>query len=147
MVFLGGAPAAIMITIFSGCCAGATPGRTSDQPRTYSWFPLIGGLAFHAVTDATGITASDGVFYLLVLGVFALSLLTNFSLIAGYTCYEERTSFASLARKMLFPVLSSEVAAATMAVGIAYLYHSVGIAAIALFGIVLFTFQYLLGSC
>ena len=33
-----------------------------------------------------------------------------------------------------------------MAVGVAYLYHRVGIAAIALFGIVLFTFQYLLGQ-
>ena len=149
MVFLGGAPAAAIgvITIFCGWL------RWRDTWKnflinlvTYSWFPLIGGLAFHAVTDATAIDASDGVFYLLVLGVFALSLLTNFSLIAGYTCYEERTSFAALARKMLFPVLSSEVAAATMAVGIAYLYHSVGIAAIALFGIVLFTFQYLLGQ-
>ena len=33
-----------------------------------------------------------------------------------------------------------------LAVGVAYLYHRVGLAAIALFGIVLFTFQYLLGQ-
>ena len=33
-----------------------------------------------------------------------------------------------------------------MAVGVAFLYHRIGIAAIALFGIVLFTFQYLLGQ-
>jgi len=82
----------------------------------------------------------------LVLGVFALSLLTNFTLIAGYACYEERSSFIVKAGKLLFPVVSSEVAAATMAVGVAYLYHRIGIAAIALFGIVLFTFQYLLGQ-
>ena len=46
----------------------------------------------------------------------------------------------------LIPVLPSEVAAALMAVGVAYLYHEVGIAAIALFGVVLVTFQYLLGQ-
>jgi putative nucleotidyltransferase with HDIG domain len=46
----------------------------------------------------------------------------------------------------VLPVLSSEVAAATMAVGIAYLYHRVGMAAVAFFAIVLFTFQYLLGQ-
>jgi len=43
-------------------------------------------------------------------------------------------------------VLPSELAAALLAVGIAYLYEKVGIAAIALFGLVLFTFQYLLGQ-
>jgi putative nucleotidyltransferase with HDIG domain len=51
-----------------------------------------------------------------------------------------------LIRKLVVPVLPSELAAALLAVGIAYLYKSVGLAAIALFGIVLFTFQYLLGK-
>jgi putative nucleotidyltransferase with HDIG domain len=51
-----------------------------------------------------------------------------------------------LIRKLVIPVLPSELAAALLAVGIAYLYVSVGLAAIALFGIVLFIFQYLLGQ-
>ena len=46
----------------------------------------------------------------------------------------------------MIPVLSSEVFAALLAVGVTYLYIHVGLAAIALFGIVLFTFQYLLGQ-
>ena len=46
----------------------------------------------------------------------------------------------------MVPVLSSEVFAALLAVGVTYLYIHVGLAAIALFGVVLFTFQRLLGQ-
>jgi putative nucleotidyltransferase with HDIG domain len=51
-----------------------------------------------------------------------------------------------MVRKLVIPVLPSELAAALLAAGIAYLYDQVGLAAIALFGVVLFTFQYLLGQ-
>jgi putative nucleotidyltransferase with HDIG domain len=149
MVFMGGAPAAVIgvVTITFGWV------RWRDNWRdllinlvTYAWFPLIGGLAFAATRDAAGLTADDGLFYVMVLGVFTLSLLINFTMIAGYACYEERSSFVAKAAKVLFPVFASEVAAATLAVGVAFLYHRIGIAAIAFFGIVLFTFQYLLGQ-
>ena len=149
MVFMGGPPAAVIgvVTITFGWV------RWRDNWRdllinlvTYAWFPLIGGWAFAAARDATGLTPDDGLFYVMVLGVFALSLLLNFTMIAGYACYEERSSFVTKAAKLLFPVFASEVAAATLAVGVAFLYHRIGIAAIALFGIVLFTFQHLLGQ-
>ncbi|MGH2980005.1 MAG: HD-GYP domain-containing protein [Solirubrobacterales bacterium] len=149
MVFMGGPPAAVIgvVTITFGWL------RWRDSWRdllinlvTYAWFPLIGGLAFAAARDGTGLSPDDGLFYVMVLGVFALSLLMNFTMIAGYACYEERSSFLAKAAKLLFPVFASELAAATMAVGVAFLYHRIGIAAIALFGIVLFTFQYLLGQ-
>jgi putative nucleotidyltransferase with HDIG domain len=67
-------------------------------------------------------------------------------MIAGYSCYVERAPLLPKARRILPPVLPSELSAALLAVGIAYLYHRIGIAAIALFAIVLFTFQYLLGQ-
>ena len=67
-------------------------------------------------------------------------------MIAGYTCYLERSSFATKVRTALIPLLPSELAAAMMAVGVAYIYHRSGIAGVALFGIVLVTFQYLLGA-
>lgn len=149
MVFMGGTPAAVigLVTISVGWV------RWRDKFTdllinlvTYAWFPLIGGLAFAGAIDATGLTADDGLFYVLVLAVFGLSLLINFTLIAGYTCYEERSSFLAKAAKLLFPVFASELAAASMAVGVAFLYHRIGIAAILLFGIVLFTYQYLLGQ-
>jgi hypothetical protein len=109
MVFMGGTPAAVIgvVTITVGWL------RWRDNPHdllinlvTYAWFPLVGGLAFAAARDATGLTPDNGPFYLLVLGVFALSLLLNFTLIAGYSCYEERSSFLAKTAKVLFPVFA-----------------------------------------
>jgi putative nucleotidyltransferase with HDIG domain len=149
MVFLGGSPAAVIgvITIAIGWF------RWHDKPHdllnnlvAYAWFPLLGGLVFHAVTDGTGLGRQDGLFYLLVFGIFMLALAVNFLIIAVHLCYLERSSLLGKVRKLVIPVLPSELAAALLAVGIAYLYVKVGIASIALFGLVLFTFQYLLGQ-
>ena len=46
----------------------------------------------------------------------------------------------------LIPLLPSELAAALMAVGVAFIYHRSASPAVALFGVVLVTFQYLLGA-
>jgi putative nucleotidyltransferase with HDIG domain len=149
MVFLGGTPAALIgvATIAVGWL------RWHDAPHyflnnllTYATFPLVGGIAFHAVVSASQLTAGDTGFYVLVFGVFVVALLVNFSMIASYATYIERGSFFGKARTALYPVLASELAAALMAVGVAFIYHQVGIAAIALFGIVLVTFQHLLGQ-
>ena len=67
-------------------------------------------------------------------------------MIGAYTCYLERSSFAEKVRTALIPLLPSEMAAALMAVGVAFLYVQIGLAGVALFGIVLVTFQYLLGA-
>ena len=79
-------------------------------------------------------------------GVFVLALALNFLIIAFNTRYEEGTTILALVRKLVVPVLSSELFAALLAVGVAYLYTAVGLAAIGLFGAVLFTFQHLLGQ-
>ena len=67
-------------------------------------------------------------------------------MIAGYTCYLERSSFIDKLRTVLIPLLPSELAAALMAVGVAFIYDQIGLAGVALFGVVLVTFQYLLGA-
>jgi putative nucleotidyltransferase with HDIG domain len=149
MVFLGGTPACLIgvATILVGWLKWRDAKfDLLNNLVAYAWFPLIGGLVFSEAAGALGLGPADGSFYLLVLGVFVLALALNFLIIALYTCAVERTTLRTLVRQLVLPVVSSEVAAATMAVGIAYLYHRVGIAAIALFGIVLFTFQYLLGQ-
>jgi putative nucleotidyltransferase with HDIG domain len=149
MVFLGGAPAAAIgvLTIFAGWL------RWRDEPHdllnnvvTYATFPFVGGVAFHGTTDGFGITADDPSFYVLVFGVFLLALAVNFSMTAAYTCYLERSSFIAKVRDALIPLLPSELAAAMMAVGVAFIYNEIGLAGVALFGIVLVTFQYLLGA-
>jgi putative nucleotidyltransferase with HDIG domain len=148
MVFLGGAPAALIgvITILAGWA------RWRDEAHyllnnllTYAVFPLAGGIAFHEVTEAAGISSSDASFYLLVFALFQFALAINFVLVAGYRAYVERVSFASKLQ-VLPPVLPSEFASAMLAVGVAFIYNEIGIASIALFGVVLVTFQYLLGQ-
>jgi putative nucleotidyltransferase with HDIG domain len=150
IVLLGGPPAAVIgiVTIIVGTLVNQ---RTAfhfflNNLVTYAIFPLATGLAFHWVVEMGDVSHSDTVFYCLVFGAFLFALAINFTLIAGYGCYLERSSFLQKARTALVPLLPSELAAALMAVGVAYLYIHVGLTGIALFGVVLVTFQYLLGA-
>jgi putative nucleotidyltransferase with HDIG domain len=148
MVFLGGTPAALIgvVTILVGWL------RWRDEPHylannvlTYALFPLLGGVLFRFVLEQTGVTQADSSFYLLVFALFQVSLALNFVFTAGYRAYIERASFSSQLA-VLPPVLPSEFASAMLAVAVAFIYHVIGISAIALFGVVLVTFQYLLGQ-
>jgi putative nucleotidyltransferase with HDIG domain len=149
MVFLGGTAAAVIgvLTNLVGWLF-----RWRDEPHyllnnlvAYAIFPLVAGVAFHAVVDATGLTASDPVFYLLIFALFQFALALNFLLIAAYHVYVGRATFGEQVR-VLPAVMPSEFASAMLAVAVAFIYHVIGIAAIALFGVVLITFQYLLGQ-
>ncbi len=149
MVFLGGAPAALIgvVTIFVGWLRWRDEWHyLLNNVLTYAAFPVATGIAFHSVITGSSITDTQPVFYALVFAVFLLALAINFTMIASYACYLERSSFLLKVRTALIPLLPSELAAALMAVGIAYLYLHVGLAGIALFGVVLVTFQYLLGA-
>jgi putative nucleotidyltransferase with HDIG domain len=148
MVFLGGTPAALIgvATILTGWL------RWHDELHyllnnvlTYAVFPLAGGIAFHEGVSALGLTDSDPYFYLCVFALFQFVLAINFLMIAWYGCYIERVKFTAKLR-VLPPVLPSEFASAMLAVAVAFIYHVIGISAIALFGVVLVTFQYLLGQ-
>jgi putative nucleotidyltransferase with HDIG domain len=149
MVFLGGTPAALIGVI--SLLAGWLRFRESWNDLlvnllTYMTFPLVVGIAFHETLNQTGITGDEPAFYVLVFGAFLAALALNFSMIAAYTCYLERSSFIEKVRTALFPLLPSELAAALMAVGITFIYNQIGLAGVALFGIVLIIFQYLLGA-
>ena len=149
MVFLGGAPASLIGVATIG--VGWLRWRDEPEPLlnnlvAYAWFPLIGGLVFTEVSQAMSLGERDGFFYLLTFVVFVLALALNFMIIALRIRYIEGTGLIQLVRKLVVPVLSSEVFAALLAVGVSFLYIHVGLAAIVLFGAVLFTFQRLLGQ-
>ncbi|MBW8060801.1 MAG: hypothetical protein FVQ78_10935, partial [Solirubrobacterales bacterium] len=149
MVFLGGTPAALIgvMTIFTGWLRWRDEWHyLLNNVLTYATFPLLTGIAFHSVATSGSITQAKPAFYALVFAVFLVALTINFTMIASYACYLDRSSFLLKVRTALIPLLPSELAAALMAVGIAYLYVQVGFAAVALFGVVLVTFQYLLGA-
>jgi putative nucleotidyltransferase with HDIG domain len=148
MVFLGGTPAAVIgvLTILAGWLRWRDEGHyLLNNLLTYATFPLVSGILFHEIVDGR-IAENDASFYALIFGVFLVALAINFTMIASYSCYLDRSSFFGKVRTALFPLLPSELAAALMAVGVAYLYVQVGLAGVALFGVVLVTFQYLLGA-
>ncbi len=149
MVFLGGAPAALIgvLTILAGWLRWRDAGHyLLNNILTYATFPLVSGFAFHEIVVSSRISEDDAAFYALIFAVFLVALAINFTMIASYSCYLDRSSFFNKVRTALIPLLPSELAAALMAVGVAYLYVQVGLAGVALFGVVLVTFQYLLGA-
>ena len=149
IVFLGEAPAAVIgvITIAAGWLRTryAAPDLLINLV-TYAWFPLISGIAFHEVVEATGVVDNDPSFYLLILGLFVLALVIDFVAIAGYSSYVEGTKLGPKFKRALLPLLPSELASALLALGGAYAYVKLGTPAVGLFGVVLITFQYLIGA-
>jgi putative nucleotidyltransferase with HDIG domain len=148
MVFLGGSVAALIgvATILVGWLRWREPPSwLLSNVVTYAWFPLLGGIAFHASADALGLGTSDAGFYALVFALFAVALVTNFAMLALFTRAITGRPLGEQTRAVLFPGIPSELPIALLAVGVAYLYAHVGLEAIALFGVVLFSFQSLLG--
>jgi putative nucleotidyltransferase with HDIG domain len=149
MVLLGGTPAALigLISILAGWLRFRE--GLHDllvNALTFMAFPLVVGVSFHELLDSSGVIPSDPAFYVFVFGAFVAALAINFSMIGAYTYYLERSSFIEKLRTVLIPLLPSELAAALMAVGVAFIYYEIGLAGVAMFGIVLVTFQYLLGA-
>jgi putative nucleotidyltransferase with HDIG domain len=149
VVFLGEAPAALIgvLTIL----AGWTRWRyTRDDLLinlvTYAWFPLLSGLAFHEIVDATGVSDTEPGFYLLIVALFAVALLLDFTMIAAYSSYAEGSRLGPKYRRSLVPLLPSEVASALLAIAIAYVYVRLGTPSVALFGVVIIAFQLLIGA-
>ena len=127
-VFLGEAPAALIgvVTIGAGWLRFRyAPNVLLINLVTYAWFPLLSGLAFTAALQGAGVGRTDGLFYLFVFGLFTVALAINFTLIAGYFCYVDRTSLWAKVRRGLAPLLPSELASALLAVGVAFLYVAV----------------------
>ena len=113
---------------------------------TYAWFPLLTGAAFHAAVDELALGPEDASFYLLVFALFVFALALDFLTIAAYTSYVEQSSLVARIRRSFLPILPSELAAALLTIAITFAYDQVGLPAVAMFGIVLLTFQYLLGE-
>jgi putative nucleotidyltransferase with HDIG domain len=113
---------------------------------TYAWFPLIAGITFHEAVDAWTISETEPAFYFLVLALFVLALVINFVVIGAYTAWEEGGRFATKFRRVLVPILPSELVSALLTVAIAAAYVEVGTWALATFGVVVVLFQYLIGA-
>lgn len=153
MVFLHGTPAAL-IGVLTICVVWLRERKQLQLPAhyflnnllTYATFSFAGGLAFWEIQQALSLTPSDIGFYLLICGVFLATLVMNFVMIVSYKAYVSGDTSISTFGMPLLLLIQSEAAAVLLAMGVAYLYHQVGVVGIALFAIVLVTVQHLLGQ-
>ncbi len=149
MVLLGGAPAAAMGTVTMA--VGWLRRREAahyllSNLVTYAWFPLIGGLFFHAAVGITGVGPLAIAYYLAVFATFVVALGVNFILVAGYQCFLDGSSFVQKTHDVLMPVLSAELFSALLTMAAVYVAVQLGTMGLVLFGVVLIIFQYLIGE-
>ncbi len=150
-VVLGGGPAATVgvLSIAVGWLRTREEGHhLRSNLANYAWFPLIAGLAFHAAVQLThdNVRSPPANYYLLVFGAFVLALVLNFVGAAGYAAYIDGGSLRLKAKQALVPILPSELFSALLTVAAVYVAVKLQTIGIALFGIVLVVFQYLVGA-
>ncbi len=148
-VLLGGGPAALIgaVTIgFVWLRSREAPHYLRNNLVTYIWFPLVGGLVFHGLTELTGADPHAVAYYLSVFAAFVVALGFNFLGVAGYQCYLDGSSLGQKAREALVPVLAAELFSALLTMAAVYMAVHMGTTGIALLALMLIVFQYLIGE-
>ncbi len=149
MVLLGGGPAAAIgaVTMVVAWLRIAAPLHAAARNLVaFTWFPLAGGLFFHAMTPGSRVGPASAAYYLLVFATFVVALSVNFFCIFSYRCYVERTSLLDRARDAAFPLMSAELFSALLTMGAVYATAKTGTVGIALVALTLVIFQYLVGE-
>ncbi len=148
-VLLGGAPAALVgvLSVGVGWLGSREPAHClRNNLATYAWFPLLAGLWFHAAATTTHDGQQTAGYYLLVFVAFMLALGLNFVAIAGYQCWLDGGSLRRKAMEALVPLLPSQLFSALLTLAAVYLAVQWGTVGLALFGLVLIVFQYLVAA-
>jgi diguanylate cyclase (GGDEF)-like protein len=147
-VLLGGGPAALLgvVTITVGWIRSREDLHyLRNNLVTFAWFPLISGIAFHAVATSAHLTRPYGMnYYLLVFGTFVFALALNFGMVGGYQCFLEGSPPWTRA-KYFKPVVAPELAAGLLTL-IAVFLAEQSLLGLAMFALVLVVFQYLVGE-
>src|SRR4051794_1755130 len=147
MVFLGPEAAAVL-----GMVAVAVGWFNSREElhyllsnlAAYCWFPFVSALGFAAARDGLGLQPADPAYYLLVFALFFVALALNFAWVAAYSSHMTGEPVVEMTRRVLPPVLPSEVVSAVFAVGLVKFYDSIGLVALVFFALLLGAFQYIL---
>ena len=113
---------------------------------TFAWFPLAGGLVFHALVTVCHLYQSDLGWYVAVVPAFLTAIAVNFLGVAGYQCWLDRSSLLDATRQTLVPVLSAEVFASLLTTAAVWISVRTGTLGMALLGMMLLTFQVLVGQ-
>jgi diguanylate cyclase (GGDEF)-like protein len=146
---LGGPPAAVigMLAIAVGWLRSREASHYfRNNLVTFAWFPLLGGLFFHVVAHATRLDSGDVGYYLLIFVMFVFALALNFLMVAGYQCHLDGASIADKFTDAFAPILASELFSALLTMAAVYVAVRLGATGIALLGLILVIFQYLVGE-
>jgi len=148
-VLLGGGPAAVVgvLSIAIGWLRWReSPHYLRNNLVAFLWFPLIAGACFHGAVRLTNVRPNAPGYYLLVFAAFVFAMALNFVMVAGYQSYLDRSSLIHKTREVLAPILAAELFSALLTVAAVYVAVQLGTIGIALFGLVLVVFQYLVGQ-
>ena len=147
MALCGPAPA-VMIGIVSVLVDSLrnrlAPHKVLTNTAVYAAIPFVVAVGIEALEGVTDLETSNVTFALVVFGAFALSFALNFAMIAGDISVHTGIPVARQVRQILVPVLPVELASALLTVCVAVVYRETGLAALALFAVVLIVFQYVL---
>jgi diguanylate cyclase (GGDEF)-like protein len=148
-VLLGTGPAALVGT--ASIAAGwlrwrEAPHYLRNNLVTFIWFPVIGSVFFHTSVGLAGVGSKSVAYYLLVFAAFILAMALNFLLVVGYQCYLDGSSLARRMHEALAPIMSGELFSALLTSVAVYVDMRVGTVGLAMFGLVLIVFQYLVGE-
>jgi putative nucleotidyltransferase with HDIG domain len=148
MGLLGPAPAAAIgvgvMLVDQLRCRSPWDGVVSNL-ATYSTFPVVGGLVVQWATAGEAVGKQNALaFGALIFGVFVLTNILNFVLVATFLRLARGVSFKTSARAVLMTVMPVEFATGLLTAGVAFSYGQIGIGAVGLAAVVLFVFQYLL---
>jgi hypothetical protein len=149
LVMQGPAPA--MLVAIVACGVGWVHsreplGRLLHNFANYAWFALVGGLFFHFATRLAQVTSKDVAYYLVVFATSVVILVVNFLAAAAVQSYLDRTSFARKVREVLLPLLAAHLVSALLTMGAVFIAVQTGTVGIALMGLMMVVFQYLVGE-
>ena len=146
MVTLGPAPAAavaLSAIAFDAWRSGPSRSGVLTNATAYATFSVLGGLAF--ITIEPALQAGGGLMRgSAIVALYMATNVLNFVLIAVAMKVYFDQSPAEAARRMLVPLLPSQVATGVLTAMVDMLYHRYGVTALVLAAVVALVFQHLL---
>jgi putative nucleotidyltransferase with HDIG domain len=149
MALLGPAPAAVIAV--AAVLAWSAKART-PRPLVFNnivalaAYPVAGGLLFKALGDPGAEETATFATAAIVFGVYLVTNFLNFLLIVGYLCVRDGAPLMHAVRRLYMPVVPWEVATGVLTASTVLAYQEVGLVAIAMLAVLLFSYRYLLAS-
>jgi putative nucleotidyltransferase with HDIG domain len=147
MALLGPTPAALLGVLVmggKGVLRRAPWRHTFTNLSTYAFFPLLGGVLFHAIDGPSMLESNASLYILAVFALFMATNVVNFLLIAVDIAIVDGQPIRNSLRTIYLTVLPVEFATGLLTAGVAFGYQNGNLAAIGLLAVVGLVFQYLL---